>query len=163
MFCNCKNFSQDLLNLSHEIITKDQNSQWNAFENFYVLKLTQVRNRVHSENDYLRKPCSLSISEDLLLRSNVFRDRRIPLSSVLVDVLGLICLRVCARDCCCLLWDFHGSTEFSKDIKHLRVFGAFLAKPVFMKLLLYYGFLYSLKEESPLLLKETNTNIVHFM
>lgn len=162
MFCNCKTFSQDLLDLSHEIITKDQNSQWNAFENFYLQKLTQVRDKVR-ENDYVRKPCSISISEDLLLRSLVFRDRRIPLSSVLVDVISLICLRVCARDCCCLLWEFAGSTEFSRDIKHLRVFGAFLGKPVFMKMLLNYGLFYSLKEESPLLLKETNTNIVHFM
>lgn len=163
MFCNCKTFSQDLLNLSHEIITKeDQNSQWNAFENFYLTKLTHVRNKVHKD-DYVRKPCSLSISEDLLSRSNVFRGRRIPLSTVLVDLMGLISLRVCARDCCFLLWDFKGSTGFSKDIKHLPVFGAFLGKPVFMKLLLNFGFLSSLKEESPLLVKETNTNVVNFM
>lgn len=168
MFCNCKTFSQDLLNLSHEIITKeDQNSQWNAFKNFYLTNLTQstrnaVRNKVH-RNDYVRKPCSLSISEDLLSRSKVFRGRRIPLSTLLVDLMGLISLRVCARDCCFLLWDFTGSTDFSKDIKHLPVFGAFLGKPVFMKLLLNYGFLSSLKEESPLLRKETNTNVVNFM
>lgn len=99
-------------------------------------------------------------------RLQMFRDRPMELSNLLADTIGYLFFNDCEypSHCCCFVWDLQKAGTFSSEsLAAARILQAFRGKPDFMKLMVNYGFLPSLPEESPLLVNEMSRNITRFM
>lgn len=158
--CECLDFVKDMLKLSKKLFPiEEEMLQWRLFEKFMF---KQLRNKKRS-SDFSIMLCSLNISSYLL--SQVVRFRRSGLSptSLLLDMMSCIYFKNCKYFGGCLFWSLQKITPFPSDIENIRVFGAFRGNLDFMTLLVSFGFLSSLPEDSYRLRKETRDLVFNFM
>lgn len=153
--CICIYFVQDLLILCKEILaTEDVLQQWVIFDKFKRQFLRSHGSRI--------KAASFKMCYSLLYDIDKFKGDDLSLSTLFVDLMAAIYLYHGGKIARHLIEDIQ-ETHFVNDRETIRVLSAFRADSVFMKILLNFGYISSLKGESHQLRGETYQNIVHFM
>ena len=173
MQCDCVNFRSQIVNLSKKILTKeDKSAQWHVLEESlvkYIGNHTQHADLLIDNFSVEESTSSCSVKFCLLLIRilDELRSNGIALSVLLVDLMAILHFENCAQLFEHWVWDLQRTIiSCSEGFKTIRVLGAFRwswRDSDFMKLLLNFGFLFSLPEDSPRLKREVKEDIQDFM
>lgn len=156
--CQCIEFATDLVNHSKEIFPMENvKSQWTTIEQF--LNQQQLWDKTDTI-DFSAKQCSLHISHVLQRRIEEFKSSGMKPPDLLLNIMSSIYLINAGR---CLRRDRNfNKTSFRNYDETLRVFAAFQGHSDFMELLVKFGYLSSIPEDSPHLRKESSRLFFHF-
>lgn len=155
--CNCINFTQDLLNLCKELLSiEDESRQWTAFRRFKMQFQRDCRFVIKAESFRM---CSSILDGIDKLKEDSLKSK---LSTLLLDVMAVI-YYVYGGKISSHLVEIIQETYFLRDRETVRALGAFRTKSDFMKLLMNFNYISSLREESHELRSETYRIIIHFM
>lgn len=163
--CDCDYYAGYLKNLIYRIISEENElSMWIAFEKNmkdFLMMFTLP------DGSYSVESCSRNISSALLRNLEEFRRNGIQLSTLLIDIVSVICLTEADKKCFFSLRDIHDYSLFLRARRETDQFlAAFLilrCKSNFMKLLVIFDSVKSLPADSLIFYEETRRIIHKFM
>lgn len=161
VFCDCRFFSQFLMNMISTTLSKETRStMWVTFE-----KSLQQYSRLFTVFDgpYSMIPCSKKFSLVLLQCLEEVRQSGgdANLSTLLNSIMSVIYLR--ENQCCYSVRHFENLLRFCGKSNAVQVLAALRGRSIFMKLLLNFGLVKSLPQESSSLYREAHNYIRDFM
>lgn len=164
ILCRCNDFGEDLMNLSNDILLlskEDVNQQWEKFKEYLI----KYRRKFEASTEFgvWWKPCSLKIVSMILDRLEQLRCCGMPLSYLLLNLITAINSYIGDFNIN-LRCHFMNSIviNFSSPCE-IQVLCALRGKPNFMELLVHFGFVSSLSDESSHLQKATHDLMENFL
>lgn len=161
-FCDCSFFAEFMKNLAFEALCgENETPTWIAFEKYmeHYSRICAVR-----YVKYTTKSCSLKFCTTLLNNIETFRNiDDMPVSTLLIAVISAIYLKDADRGLCFSVRNVKNLRRYSREIETVQVLAALRGKPGFMELLVNFGLVSSLPNESSFLYKETHRKIRDFM
>lgn len=162
MFCDCSFFAEYVKNLTFQLLCgENETLTWITLKKYmeHYSKILAVR--------YAKctiRPCSLKFCTTLLNNMEIFRDiDNMSVSTLLITVISAIYLRDANRDFCSCVRNVSNLRRYSRQIETVQVLAALRGQTDFMELLVNFGLVSSLPNESSFLYKETHRKIRDFM
>lgn len=108
---------------------------------------------------YFRRSCSMIICSALLSLAQDIKRNDLAFATFLVKALSIII----SKETICFSTDIQNRNSFSNERQPLQILSAFRGYTPFMKVLMHFGLISSIPDESPYLYNEAKNNICFFM